>query len=292
LILREKLDKVIERITKNQFSDDIYEARKDYQKVAGEIYEDDKSYEARMGLFLEWYIFDRKLPGRELSPLEALIADNGYAESGDEATAIKDFTDNVHSLFLIKKVRDSEVVVLDLFEDKKYTVKENEGKLIFQKNEIFEARIILDNGNYYFTGNFCFHPRDAARYIKEEIKKVVTVREGYLKELKKKNSQLKDYNSGLEKNAREVEKFNSKILDSKSVDKIRVWNEKLEDLKKVRSELMQQVSMVEGEIANLKTQRLKTEIDDLSNLLMQRLGYMNLKWERSRQIDLNDIYRN
>ena len=58
--MKEKFDRLIQEITQNQDSDDILTARKDYQKRAGEIYEDDKSYEARMGLFLEWYVFDRK----------------------------------------------------------------------------------------------------------------------------------------------------------------------------------------------------------------------------------------
>ncbi len=292
MILKEKLDAIIEKISKNQVSDDIYDARKEYQKVAGEIYEDDKSYEARMGLFLEWYIFDRRIPGKDLCPLDALISENGHQSLPDELKSVNDFSNNIHGLFLIKKIRDSDVVVLNLFDKEKYTVKEGEGKLIFQKNEIFEGRIVSENGNYYFTRNFCFHPKEAIKFIKEEINKVVRVREGYLKELKKTNSQLKEFNSKLEKNGREVEKFNAKVQSSKSVDKTRVWNERLEALKKVRSDLLQEVSTIEAEKTNLENQKLKGEVGEMSNLLMQRLNYMNLKWERSRQIDLHDIYRN
>ena len=76
------------------------------------------------------------------------------------------------------------------------------------------------------------------------------------------------------------------------MEKIRVWNEDLESLKKVRAELMQQVSLVEAEKFNLEVNKLKKEINQLSSNLIQRLNYMNLKFERSRQIDLQDIYRN
>ena len=96
----------------------------------------------------------------------------------------------------------------------------------------------------------------------------------------------------MDKNTRDVEKINSKIQKSNSNDKIRSLNEKLEALKKVRADLIQQVSTMEFEIAALETQKLKNEIDESISHLIQKLGYMNLKWERSRQIDLHDIYRN
>jgi len=290
--LKEILDQLIENFNQPPYSTDICEARQDYQKLAGEIYEDDKSYESRVGSFLEWYLFDRVIPDEQLTPLETLINNKVQGDLPEGITNLEEFTNNVHGLFIIKKIRDHEVVALNLLDDTKYNVREPEGKLIFKKNELFEARIVLNNDEYYFTGNFCFHPKEAVKFIKSEIKYISKTRGGYLKELKVKNSQLEKLNSKLDKNAREVEKLNTKIKDSKSVEKIRVWNEDLESLKKVRAELMQQVSLVEAEKFNLEVNKLKKEINQLSSNLIQRLNYMNLKFERSRQIDLQDIYRN
>lgn len=286
------MDQLIENFNQPPYSTDICEARQDYQKLAGEIYEDDKSYESRVGSFLEWYLFDRVIPDEQLTPLETLINNKVQGDLPEGITNLEEFTNNVHGLFIIKKIRDHEVVALNLLDDTKYNVREPEGKLIFKKNELFEARIVLNNDEYYFTGNFCFHPKEAVKFIKSEIKYISKTRGGYLKELKVKNSQLEKLNSKLDKNAREVEKLNTKIKDSKSVEKIRVWNEDLESLKKVRAELMQQVSLVEAEKFNLEVNKLKKEINQLSSNLIQRLNYMNLKFERSRQIDLQDIYRN
>ncbi|MDA0690453.1 MAG: hypothetical protein O3A78_00765 [Nitrospinae bacterium] len=290
--MKEILDQLIENFNQPPYSTDICEARQDYQKLAGEIYEDDKSYESRVGSFLEWYLFDRVIPDEQLTPLETLINNKVQGDLPEGITNLEEFTNNVHGLFIIKKIRDHEVVALNLLDDTKYNVREPEGKLIFKKNELFEARIVLNNDEYYFTGNFCFHPKEAVKFIKSEIKYISKTRGGYLKELKVKNSQLEKLNSKLDKNAREVEKLNTKIKDSKSVEKIRVWNEDLESLKKVRAELMQQVSLVEAEKFNLEVNKLKKEINQLSSNLIQRLNYMNLKFERSRQIDLQDIYRN
>jgi len=286
------LDQLIENFNQPPYSTDICEARQDYQKLAGEIYEDDKSYESRVGSFLEWYLFDRVIPDEQLTPLETLINNKVQGDLPEGVTNLEEFTNNIHGLFIIKKIRDHEVVALNLLDDKKYNVRESEGNIIFQKNELFEARIVLNKDEYYFTGNFCFHPKDAVKFIKGEIKHIIKTRDGYFKELKVKNSQLEKLNSKLDKNGREVEKLNTKIKDSKSVEKIRVWNEDLESLKKVRAELMQQVSLVEAEKFNLEVNKLKKEINQLSSNLIQRLNYMSLKFERSRQIDLQDIYRN
>ncbi len=290
--MKEKFDLLIQKITQDQDSTNILEARKDYQKLAGEIYEDDKSYESRMGLFLEWYVFDRRTPGQEKTPLEMFFSENGGGGISDEFKNGDDFTHNISGLFIVKKIRDNEVMVLNLVDDKKYNVKENEGKFLFHKNDLFEGRIILIGENYYFSPNFCFHPKDAEKFIKTEVKKIQLILNGYLKELKQFNSQLKDLNSHLEKNAREIEKISGKVQKTSSTDKIRSFNERVETLKNVRAELTQKVSMNEAEKGNLETHKIKNEIKGLLSILIQRLGYMNLKWERSRQIDLHDIYRN
>jgi uncharacterized protein YukE len=290
--LKEKFDLLIQKITQDQDSNNILEARKDYQKLAGEIYEDDKSYEARMGLFLEWYVFDRKAPGQEKTPLEIFFSQNGGGGNSDEFKKGDDFIHNISGLFIVKKIRDNEVTALNFVDDKKYNVKENEGKILFHKNDLFEGRIVLIGESYYFSPNFCFHPKEAEKFIKVEVKKIQLILNGYLKELKQFNSQLKDLNSQLDKNAREIEKISGKVQKTSSTDKIRSLNEKLEALKTVRAELTQKVSMNEAEKANLETQKIKNEIKSLVCILIQRLGYMNLKWERSRQIDLQDIYRN
>lgn len=289
--MKDKFDLLIQKITQDQDSNDILEARREYQKFSGEIYEDDRSYEARMGLFLEWYVFDRIVPGREKSLLELFLNSNGGGGGAEKFKNGDDFTNNINGLFVVKKIRDDEVVALNLLDNTKYSVKENEGKFLFQKNVLFEGRIVRINENYYFSSNFCFHPKDAEKFIKSEVKKITSVRDTFLKELKQFNSKLKDLNSGLDKNSREVEKINGKVQKTQDTDKIRSLNEKLEALKKIRAELTQQVSTVEAQKSNLETQKLKIEIDELTSQLLQKLGYMNLKWERSRQIDLHDIYR-
>ena len=45
-------------------------------------------------------------------------------------------------------------------------------------------------------------------------------------------------------------------------------------------------------INRLKIETIKLEGRNLISVLINKLSYMNLKWERSRQIEIFDIYKN
>ena len=56
-MIKESLDNLMKIATSDLFSENILEARNVYKNIAGNVYEDDKSYESKMALFLDWYFF-------------------------------------------------------------------------------------------------------------------------------------------------------------------------------------------------------------------------------------------
>ena len=77
-MLLEILEQLYEFAAKLLPSEQIMEGKKSYQKETGEIYEDDKSYNTRMALFLEWYLFDNYHPVSSKTILEILLEENSY----------------------------------------------------------------------------------------------------------------------------------------------------------------------------------------------------------------------
>ena len=69
-MLKERLEQLFEFIAQHIPSEQIMLAKKEYQKTTGETYEDDKSYNTRMSLFLEWYLLDNYKPGTGITTLE------------------------------------------------------------------------------------------------------------------------------------------------------------------------------------------------------------------------------
>ena len=90
-MLKDNLDQLIDIATVDNNSDNIIDARNEYQSTAGIIYEDDKSYENRMALFLEWYIFDRISPDTDQTLLETLIEKNKETWSSNMLQYLKGF---------------------------------------------------------------------------------------------------------------------------------------------------------------------------------------------------------
>ena len=291
-MLRETLEQLFEFVAQHIPSEQIMMAKKEYQKTTGEIYEDDKSYNSRMALFLEWYLLDQYEPGTRQTVLENIIEDNSFSWTPDRLESYKDVSKNIQALFEIKKVRDNSVTVLDLFTDEKYQIEEEDSKLAFRKNDIFQGRIVPHNDKYFFTGYFCFHPNKTQRYIKGEAKKFYLLQRSWKKELTKLEKESSKIQKLYLKNAVSIEKIKTKIERTDSGTKRDKLTGKLLGLEEDKIKIEASSQQTGKEIGHLKLEKMKIEGRRLISELINKLAYMNLKWERSRQIDVSDIYRN
>ena len=291
-MLRETLEQLFEFVAQHIPSEQIMMAKKEYQKTTGEIYDDDKSYNSRMALFLEWYLLDQYEPGTRQTVLENIIEDNSFSWTPDRLESYKDVSKNIQALFEIKKVRDNSVTVLDLFTDEKYQIEEEDSKLAFRKNDIFQGRIVPHNDKYFFTGYFCFHPNKTQRYIKGEAKKFYLLQRSWKKELTKLEKESSKFQKLYLKNAVSIEKIKTKIERTDSGTKRDKLTGKLLGLEEDKIKIEASSQQTGKEIGHLKPEKMKIEGRRLISELINKLAYMNLKWERSRQIDVSDIYRN
>ena len=164
------LEQLFEFAAKMIPEEQILAAKQTYQLETGAIYEDDKSYNSRMALFLEWYLCNNYAPKSSKTVLENLLENNSEECNSEKLTFYRSVSESIQSLFFIKKVNDDSVKAVNLFNDENYLVRENDSRLIFRKNDIFQGRIINFQKNIHFTGNFCFHPEKTHKYIKSEIK--------------------------------------------------------------------------------------------------------------------------
>ncbi len=291
-MLKEPLDQLFEYVAQNIPSEEIMIAKKEYQTTTGEIYEDDKSYNTRMALFLEWYLLDYYGPGKDKTVLESIIEENPTSWIQGAVEVYKAISNNIQALFEVKKIRENMVTVLDLFTDEKYQVYEDDSKLVFRKNDLFQGRIVFHQGKYYFTGYYSFHPSKTERFIKGETKKIYLAQNIWLKELKVLEKSLAKLQKSNLKNSNLIEKVQVKIGKTDIEAKLEVLNKDFQILKTTDSNIKENIQGVEREIAQLKHDKLKVEKCKLISDLINKLAYMNLKWERSRQIELLDIYKN
>lgn len=168
------LDPVIEEFTTGEYYREVYNAKHEYFDKAGIVYEDDAEFEQRMCIFMDWYIFDRDLPGVDLPPIKYYFRKNKDRLSSEELNIYQDFCSTTHSIFRLKRKAwgGEGFVVQDLFSNKTYTVTDSEVNRGFSRGDVFEARIITFKGKHEFSRGFCFHPAEMESFILGEIKKV------------------------------------------------------------------------------------------------------------------------
>ncbi len=291
-MLKENLEQLFEFIAQHIPAEQIMQAKNEYQQTTGEIYEDDNSYNTRMALFLEWYLLDNYMPGTQRTILENIIEGNQSSWSQSHLEACQDITNNIQALFEVKKVRDNSVTVLDLFKDEKYMVDEDDSKLVFRKNDIFQGRIVPHQGKWNFTGYFCFHPSKAQHYLKDEAKKIYLLQRTWQKELAGLEKELSKKEKVSSKNSKYIEKIKTKVEHTDFGPKREKLISELLVLEENGNVMAVSTQETEKKISRLKVDTIKLEGRKLSSELINKLAYMNLKWERSRQIEISDIYKN
>jgi len=289
-MIKDSLEHLIKIATDAPFSNDLLVARKEYQKYAGDIFEDDKSYESQMALFLEWYIFERIDPIHDQTVLEVII-NNEKEVSPHLLKNIRKFTSNIHGLFIIKKIRGHSIRVINLFDDEKYDVVGSSNKFSFSKGTVFEGRLLSHEDSCYFTGNFCFHPEGSKKFIKSEIKKIISIQtsqekkiESQKREARKEGKKLNKVVCRIRKLQEEVQKLNN----DKKISKIR---DNLDELESIRAKHEENYSLLEKKIT-IFTHEIRRESKLNRTQLMLKLSHMQLLLERSRNIETKDIYRN
>lgn len=174
--MSENFQKCIEVVT-NEFTSgdyfrEVYEAKKEYFDELGTISEDDPDFENQMDLFMGWYLFDRPLNKHELPPVILYFRKNQTTLPDAELETFRALTETRHSVFELLKQKSDGLYLRDVGNGKKFEVEETKFRAGFSKGDLFEARLIPNSGKYLFASGFCFHPKEATKFIESQMKKI------------------------------------------------------------------------------------------------------------------------
>ena len=137
--MQTKVEPVVREFTTGEYYPEVYQAKQEFFERAGVVHDDDAEFEQRMNLFMDWYLFDRDLPGVDLPPIRYYVRQHQA-----------DFTP----------------------EDKQIFEDLSKLKRAFSRGDIFEGRIFPHDGKWHFAQGFCFHPIEMKSFIVNEIKKI------------------------------------------------------------------------------------------------------------------------
>jgi hypothetical protein len=165
-------DELMRFYSDGDFKPEALRARKEFSDFVGVLDEDNPEDEMKFNLFADWYLYIRKIPEFKMTPLE-LQRSKGLCQLSEESSAaVQNLMDSRLSLFEFQKLKKQDVYLKDLFSGYKLMVKNSEVIHGFESGVPFSARLIPHEDTFSFTSAFCFHPGDALKYMKAEIKRV------------------------------------------------------------------------------------------------------------------------
>lgn len=177
------IDRLILYFTADKFREDVAMAKKEFFDESGVVDEESPLYEMRVTQFLEWYLFTRRLVkwpavgvgGVSLAPMtpaEYALQLEDFEMTSEERPLFESLACIRHSLFEFQKIRGEDIYVKDLWLGKKIVIPNSPINIGFNRDEIFDARLIPDGESFRFARSFCFHPSEASKYILGEIKRI------------------------------------------------------------------------------------------------------------------------
>ena len=155
-----------------RYNSEMSLAKEEFEAMVGPIYETDRTYDARINSFHNWYILDRPLQGRGVTPLNYFIDYNANSIPDSELTHYRELRANVHSVFELIKFHGDRTRVRDLVTGKRYDVEGRQHTQFLDKGALFNSRVFRHGAQFYTSNYFLLHPPDVEKLIRGEVKKV------------------------------------------------------------------------------------------------------------------------
>ena len=133
---------------------------------------------------------------------------------------------------------------------------------------------------------------DIIQGLKSEIKLITKILSQQKKDLTRTQKILLKAKTKLKGYELNIEKLNEKLNNNNSENKIAKLQQKLKLLVEGKGTQIITIQELVNKVSFIKNDKIKNEGNKQINALINNLAYKNLKWERSRQIDISDIYKN
>ncbi len=165
-------EKLMQFYTSGEYHEEAIRAKTQFNEYAGVFDEAASNFEMKLAQFVDWYLFSRPLRNVGMPPIALQVEREVMPSEEDEKTYLINLSNNRHSLFEFIKIAKDDLHVRDLFSGYKLTIKDSPVVHGFDSAEPFEGRLIPHGDSFIFASAFCFHPKEATKYIQSEVKRV------------------------------------------------------------------------------------------------------------------------
>lgn len=170
--LQQLHEKLLSWATAEPRKNELLAARAEHFARHGEPHEEDRSYEVRLNAMLDYYLYDFRPAGGIGTTLERFLEAEAPSLAPAELATYRALGGNVHALFEVRRIKEGEVRLRDVFTGTDHDVSERRQVAGLEKGDLVEARLMPFDGTLVFSGAFLYHPREARKAILAEVKRL------------------------------------------------------------------------------------------------------------------------
>ena len=172
--LKNRINTLSDIYSSGDFYPEVFQAKQEFFNLSGTVHDTDPDYDQRMHMFMNWYLFDRKISFLLMSPIDHYIRQQKSTQNEQDRLIDASLAHSIHSIFSFCGFTwfSKKIVVCDLFTKKRYKIHDSLLSKAFARGDIFEARLLTHEGLFYFADGLCFHPVEMKSFIVNEIKKI------------------------------------------------------------------------------------------------------------------------
>ena len=150
-----------------ELADGLRVARREFVTLRGDLFDSDSDYEARLGVFLDWFLCDRKVRiGDTTKSAASYFIEQEHPNLSSEALAYAEaFRDSSLRLLLFKKLRkDGSALFEDIVLGGKLEIQNAlEVFVALERKQLVEARVLELHGDYFVSPFWMPRPSDAQK---------------------------------------------------------------------------------------------------------------------------------
>ena len=150
-------------------ADGLRIARREFVTLRGDLFDSDSDYEARLGVFLDWFICDRKVRiGDTTQSAASYFIEREHTNLSSDALAYAEaFRDSSLRLLLFKKLRkDGSALFEDIVLGGKFEIQNAlEVFVALERKQLVEARVVELHGDYFVSPFWMPRPSEVQKII-------------------------------------------------------------------------------------------------------------------------------
>ena len=166
---RDLIERLHEFASQPAFADPLRIARREFVTLRGDLFDSDRDYEARLGVFLDWFLCDRhvRIDGRSVTPAQHFIDAHHPELSPDDLAFVEAFRDSGLRLLVCKKVKkDGSALFEDVVFATKFDISHAQEIFIaLERKQFVEARVIDFLGEAYVSPYWMPRPTDGIKPV-------------------------------------------------------------------------------------------------------------------------------